>query len=200
MSLIGLHHPGTSWLHRLPAGAKLLGLVAAGLAIALVPGPAPGLVLLLVAAVAIGTARLGLLRTLHRLRWLGLVALSVGAWHLWLNGWPRAVEIVSELLGLVLLATAVTAATRVEDLLAALTKALGPLRSLGVDPERFALACSLMLRAIPTTVDLATEMRQAALARGLERDPRALLVPFVIRVVARARATGEALRARGLDD
>ena len=40
----------------------------------------------------------------------------------------------------------------------------------------------------------------AARARGLERDPRARLVPLVVRSVAHARATGEALDARGIGD
>jgi len=81
-----------------------------------------------------------------------------------------------------------------------MTRALRPFRRLGVNPEAVALAFSLMLRAIPATVEIAEETRQAALARGLERSPRARLTPMVIRVVARARMTGEALHARGLVD
>ena len=42
--------------------------------------------------------------------------------------------------------------------------------------------------------------RDAARARGLERNPRAYLTPLVIRVVAHARATGDALHARGIGD
>ena len=57
-----------------------------------------------------------------------------------------------------------------------------------------------MIRAVPLTLDLATETREAARARGLERDPRARLVPLVVRSVAHARATGEALDARGIAD
>ena len=57
-----------------------------------------------------------------------------------------------------------------------------------------------MIRAVPTTLDLARQTRDAARARGLERDPRARLVPLVIRSVAHARATGEALDARGVGD
>ena len=69
-----------------------------------------------------------------------------------------------------------------------------------VDPEAVALAFSLTLRAIPTTIAIADETRDAAVARGLERSPRARLTPLVIRVVAHARATGEALQARGIGD
>ncbi|MGZ4466588.1 MAG: energy-coupling factor transporter transmembrane component T, partial [Nocardioides sp.] len=75
-----------------------------------------------------------------------------------------------------------------------------PLRRVGVDADRVALAFALMVRAIPTTLEIATETRDAALARGLQRDPRARLTPMVIRVVAHARATGDALHARGVGD
>ena len=69
---------------------------------------------------------------------------------------------------------------------------------MGLRPEIFALSVALMLRTIPALVQTAGEVRDAARARGLERCPRALLVPAAIRTVARARATGEALAARGL--
>ena len=63
-----------------------------------------------------------------------------------------------------------------------------------------ALAFSLMIRSIPLILELAAETRDAARARGLERSPRAYLTPLVLRVVAHARATGDALHARGLGD
>jgi len=43
-------------------------------------------------------------------------------------------------------------------------------------------------------------VRDSARARGLERSPRALVVPSIVQVVAYGRATGEALAARGLTD
>jgi biotin transport system permease protein len=44
------------------------------------------------------------------------------------------------------------------------------------------------------------ESRDAARARGLDRDPRALVIPAAVRMVGHARATGDALAARGLGD
>ena len=38
------------------------------------------------------------------------------------------------------------------------------------------------------------------MARGLERNPRALTVPVVIRAVAYAQQTGDALAARGIGE
>lgn len=198
--LLGLHQPGTTWLHRLPAGAKLGGLLVVSIVVVTVRGPLSAGV-----AVAAATgllvwsgARLG--ATLRSMRWLLLTTALVGAWSAWQNGWPRAAETVGDLVALVLLATVVTVTTPVDAVMDAVTRTLRPLRRVGVDPEAVGLAFSLMLRAIPATVLLAEESRQAALARGLERSPRALLVPFVVRTVARARETGDALHARGIGD
>ena len=49
MSLLGLYRPGRTWLHRLPAGAKLLGLLVASLVVVVTGGPVSGVVVLAVA-------------------------------------------------------------------------------------------------------------------------------------------------------
>ncbi|QBX54233.1 energy-coupling factor transporter transmembrane protein EcfT [Nocardioides seonyuensis] len=199
-ALLGAHVPGNTWLHRLPAGAKLAGLFLAGLVVVLVRGPWPALVGLVVALGVLASSGAGLRTTFSGLRFLLLTVSVLGAFHVWQNGWPRAVEVVADLLGLVLLATAVTVATPVDEILDAVVRALRPFSRLGVDAEQVALAFSLLLRSIPTTLAIAEETRDAAIARGLERDPRARLTPLVIRVVAHARETGDALHARGLGD
>lgn len=198
--LVGLHRPGTTWLHRVPAGVKLLGLVVLGAVVVLVRGPASGGVALGAALALAAYAGLGAREGLRTLRGLLLVAALLGGFQAWQNGWPRAVESVGDLLALVVLATVLTLTTPVDEILDALTRALRPLRPLGVEPDRVALTFSLALRAIPTTVAIAEETRDAAVARGLERSPRARLVPLVVRVVAHARATGDALDARGVGD
>ena len=49
-------------------------------------------------------------------------------------------------------------------------------------------------------VDLARTIRDAQRARGLTADPRAFAVPLIVRSLRQADLTGEALRARGIDD
>lgn len=198
--LVGAYHPGSTPVHRLPAKVKLGGLLAVGITLAVLSGwqtAVAGLLAVLVVA-AIARIRLGvLLRAV-----LGLLVI-VGALALyltWQHGWERAVAVAGDLLALALLATVVTATTPVDDVLDTVTSALGPLGRVGVNPQQVALAFSLMLRAIPTTLQIALETRAAARARGLQRSPRALLGPMVIRVVAHARATGAALHARGIGE
>jgi biotin transport system permease protein len=70
----------------------------------------------------------------------------------------------------------------------------------GLPPETVALAVGLFLRTVPVVVRVVGESRDAARARGRERDPRATVVPAAVRMVAHARTTGDALAARGLAD
>ena len=198
--ILGAYRPGRTVLHRLPAGAKLAGLVVASVLVTVIGGWRSAVVSLLVALVLVLLSRMPARVALRSLRGLVLVAVLLGGWLTWQSGWPRAVETVGDLLALVVLATVVTTTTPVDAMLDTLTRALSPLRSLGVRPERVALAFSLVLRTIPLTIGLAEQTRDAARARGLERDPRARLTPFAIRVVADAQATGEALHARGVGD
>ena len=116
--------------------------------------------------------------TLRAMRGLLLMAVLLGAWTVWQSGWPRSVEVVGDLVALLLLATTLTVTTPVDEVMDAVVHGLRPLRPLGVDPEQVGLTFSLMLRAIPSTLTLARETRDAALARGLERYPRARLSPW----------------------
>ena len=199
-TLLGIHQPGGTWLHRLPAGAKVLGLLVASIVVVVMDGP-PTVAAELVLTLAVLTAAgMGWGLFLRSLRGLALVVTLLAAYLLWQHGWVRAVESVGDLVTLVLLATVLTVTTAVDEMLDAITRALRPLRRLGLDPDSVALAFSLMIRSIPTTVQIAEETRDAAIARGVERDPRARLTPVVLRVVAHARATGDALHARGIHD
>lgn len=198
--LLMVHRPGTSLVHRAPAGAKLTLLAAVGVGLAIAGDwlwAALALGAALTLLVVAGTPVRVLATTL---RGLVLVMLALGAWLTWQAGWPRAAETVGDLVALVLLAHLVTATTRVDDMLDTVERALRPLRRFGVRPDRVALAISLVLRAVPATAEAAGQTRDAARARGLERDPRATLTPFVVRVVRDARLRGEALHARGVGD
>ena len=127
------------------------------------------------------------------------MALVFAAVQWLLYGPVKARETLLDLLTLALAAIVVTTTTPVNDMLDAFIRWISPLRRLGVDPERVALTVGLAIQALPGTVALAIETRDAARARGL-RHPRAYLTPFVIRVVARAHETGDALQARGIGD
>lgn len=196
----GAYRPGSTFLHRLWPGAKLLGLFAFGVAVVATRGWITGLAALAVALVLALVAGLRSRELARLARGFALVGILLFAFQTWQQGWQFGVAVVAGLFALILAASAVTASTAVDDMLDTVTRALRPLRPLGVAPERVALTFSLAIRALPLAFELARETRDAARARGLERNPRALLIPFVLRMVAHSRQTGAALQARGLDD
>jgi len=197
--LVGVYQPGTSLLHRAPVGLKLGGLAAFSLAIVLVRSM-PASWVFLAFALGLGLVARIRLRTLARAaRSVLFFAAFVGVLQWWWYGRDKAIETFVDLVALSLAAVLLSATTPVNTMLDALIRWITPLRRLGVDPERVALAFGLAIQALPATVALAIETRDAARARGV-RHPRAFHTPFVIRVVARAHETGDALHARGIGD
>ncbi len=196
----GAYRPGRTPLHRMRPGAKLLGLFALGILIVVFRNWAVG-----IGALALGTglclvAGLRAYEFLRLARGFALIGLLLFAFQTWQRDWVHGVTIVTGLFALILAASAVTASTAVDDMLDTIIWALRPLEPLGVAPERVALAFSLAFRSLPLAYELAAETREAARARGLDRSPRALLVPFVLRMIAHSKNVGAALHARGLDD
>jgi biotin transport system permease protein len=198
--VIGLYRPGTSVVHGAPAGLKLLVLAAGAVVLVLVRSPLAVLMSLLVVALgylAAGFAPRELLRQVWPLRW---VVVLLAAFQWWTAGWEAAVVVVGTLLVLVAAAGLVTLTTRTMALLDLLERLLQPARRVGIDPERVSLLLALTIRALPVLVGTLADVRDARRARGLERSPRALLVPVVLRTMRHADRLGEALVARGVDD
>jgi biotin transport system permease protein len=197
--LLGVYQPGGSPLHRLPVGVKLAGLAALSLAIVLVRSMPASLAFLAAALLLALVGRVSLRTLVRAARGVLLVALVVAGFQWWLSGYAKAVETLVDLLALALAAVVLSATTPVNAMLDAIVRWVAPLRRLGVDPERVALTFTLAIQALPGTMTLAVETRDAARARGV-RSPRAYLSPFVVRVIARAHETGDALTARGIGD
>lgn len=198
--MIGLYREGGSVLHRLPAGAKLAGLLLAGLLSPFVRSPVVTAVALAVVLAGYATARMPGAVLLQMLRPLLLVMVPLGVFQTVVAGWERAFVIVGVLIALVLLANLVTLTTRTSDLIDVVVRVCGPLRRVGVDPERVGLMLQLAIRAVPLVIDLGGRVREAQHARGLGASPRAFAVPLVVGALRRADAMGDALAARGLDD
>ncbi|WP_308290267.1 CbiQ family ECF transporter T component [Mumia sp. zg.B53] len=198
--LVGLHQPGDSVVHRMPVGAKASALAAFSIAVVAVRSMPASWVFLALAVAAAVLAQVALGSVLRAARSVLLIAVVVAGFQWWLKGPDRAIETVVDLVALALAAVVLTTTTPVNAMLDAVVGWIRPFRRFGADPERVALTLGLAIQALPGTIAIAVETRDAARARGLERRPRAYLSPFVIRVVARAQETGDALAARGLGD
>lgn len=199
-SPLGAYRPGRGPLHRLRPGAKLAGLFALAIAIMATSGAwwtATWLSLGVTLALLSGLRGADFWRAT---RGFLFIAVPLFAFQAWQHGWERGFTVVGDLLALILAASAVTASTAMADMLDTVTWTLRPLGRLGADPDRIALTFSLAIAAIPTILGIAQQTQQAARARGLDRSLRARVVPLVLRAVAHAQATGEALAARGVGE
>lgn len=198
--MIGLYQPGTSVLHRIPAGWKLLGMLLAIVGIVLLTAPWQ----LGVAALAV-LAGFALARIPARVTWAQLwpmrwFLLFIAVFQVIFTGWERALMTCGTLLLTVAIAALITLTTRVTEMLDVCQRLLGPLRRFGVDPDRAGLVLALTIRCIPLMVDIVGAVSQARKARGAGFSLRALVVPSVVRALRRADAIGDALTARGVDD
>jgi len=196
----GLFVPGMSALHRASAGAKLALLAVLTSAVLVVRTPTAVAVAAAVVLAGYGVARFGVGTAAAQVWPLRWVALLLVPFQWWTAGWRVAVVVVGTLVVCVAAAALVTLTTRVGEMLDTLEQMLGPLRRVGVSPDRVALVLALAIRAVPVLVETYAQARDARRARGLERSPRALLVPLVVRTVRHADRLGEALVARGVDD
>lgn len=196
--MISLYRPGTSLLHRLPAGAKLAGLAVLALLISLYPHTVwtPGIVLLLVAAgyLTAGAGIVPLLTQLWQLRWI-IVVFAAALWIFLgpLTAWINTTRVVS----IVLLAGLLTLTTRMGDLMDVLLRMLRPLRRIGVNVDAIALTISLTIAMIPVVAGFAARLRETERARGVKLGFR-IIVPLMVMAMRHADDVGDALAARGL--
>ncbi|MCP2169403.1 energy-coupling factor transporter transmembrane component T family protein [Goodfellowiella coeruleoviolacea] len=192
------YHPGTSWLHAVPAGPKLLGLALA------VTG------VLLTSHVAVVGTELAITALLYpatrmpfRLLWrntrvlLPFLALVV-AFQLLTATWQKSLVIGGQLLIVVLLAGLVTATTKVSTMLVLFERLARPLARVGVSPRRVALVLALTIRCIPLVASAWHTSSDAYRARGMRRTSWRVVVPVIVRLLRSAEALGEAITARGV--
>lgn len=199
-ALLGIYVPGRTVWHRLAVGWKYLVFLALVVPAVGSASPWASAALLVLAAGLTASTRVPL-RLAWGLPW-GMVALLgiLGGYHVLFGRPTLAVTLVAALLTALLASRLILLTTPVPVLIDALVAVVRPLRRLGLDPERFGLAVAVMLRSVPFVAGAFGEVRDAARARGLERNPFALVAPVVVQSVAYARATGEALAARGLGE
>lgn len=199
-ALLGIHVPGTTPWHRMGVGWKYVVFLAVTVPVVLLRDPAVvlGGLALVLALVATTLAPLRLAWGLPR--GLALLLGGLAAYHVVTGAPATAVTVVGTTLVALYASRLVLLTTPMPALIDALVRAAGPFRRVGVDPERFGLAVAILVRAVPFVVAAFSEVRDAARARGLDRNPLAAVTPVVVQTVAYARTTGDALMARGLGD
>ncbi|MCU6482090.1 biotin transport system permease protein [Arthrobacter silviterrae] len=204
--LVASYIAGNSPFHRMALWRKAVLLLA--VAVLCLASPAISVTLgviittaVLIAAIAAhGVAGLPWGRLWRAVRIMVVFLVLIAAYQWWQHGPATAWQVVAAIVATVLASNILTATTPVDELLDGLGAVVRPLERFGADPERFSLTVALMLRSIPFVIGAFSDVRDAARARGLERNLMARSLPVVIATVGYARATGEALAARGLGD
>lgn len=202
--MLSLYRPGDGLLHRMPAGPKLLLVLAAVLAVSMLPSQwwgaavAGGAVVVAYAVAGLHDGLLGmreLARQVVALRWLVVVTLAA---QLLFLGPEPAVANTARVTAAVLLAGLLVLTTRVTELLDAVERGLRPFERLGLDSERAAVLLTVTLTTVPVVAHLAGDVREAQRARGGRPGLRFFAVPFLILSLKHADQLGEALAARGV--
>lgn len=200
MNTLGLYIPGEGPLYRLGAGTKLAGLLVVCVAVIALADPRVSVGLLAAAVLLYPAVGLPLRRLLGVLRTLWPFLLAIGLFQALFGDPLVAVRLCSQLLGLVLLANAVTLTTRVREMLDLFERLARPLARFGVSPGRVALVLALTIRSIPMVAAAWRAAVEGYRARGLSGRPYLLVTPLIVQLFRMAEATGEALVARGIDE
>ncbi|MFT2815869.1 CbiQ family ECF transporter T component [Leifsonia sp. A12D58] len=197
--MIGLYHPGTSFVHRAPTLLKLALLSLGVIGVSIIPDPrylAGALLAVVVLTLLSGVPLRVLWRQVAPVLWLLIIAVPL---QVIFAGWLVAGLMAGRLLVAVALAALFTLTTTVTAVLEAFQILLRPFRR-WIDTDRVGLLVALTIRCIPLIAEIVTEVLEARKARGAQGSLLALAVPVVVRSLYAADAIGEALTARGCDD
>lgn len=195
--MISLYLGQQTWLHRVPAGAKLALLAVSS--VALFPVQhwwAQSLALAVVLGLYTSVGRIAL-RQLVLLRPLLPLFALIFALQWWSFSWQEALTLVLRMSSLVLLANLITLTTRMDDMLAAIRPVLSPLQWVGLSPDRLAFAVGLLIRFVPVLLAVLEHLLAAWRARGGNRQVWKLAIPLTIQSIRLADHVAEALAARG---
>lgn len=195
--MISAYLPGTTILHRIGAGWKLIGLLAISMLLLPVGSPvvlAGALVLVLAVLASLGAGAATVLRSLKP---LAAVVLFILLLHALFGTLDAGIVVALRLASLLLLATLITLTTRLDDMLDALTPVLRPAAFFGLSERRLALAIALSIRFTPMLIDVMHQLNEAYRARSGRNGHVRLVAPLCLHALNAADHIAEALAARG---
>ncbi|QUJ75843.1 energy-coupling factor transporter transmembrane protein EcfT [Sulfitobacter albidus] len=196
--MISLTSPVRTRAHDWPAGAKLLALCVATIALFAVKDPwVLALAAAGVAALYAVPGRVFLRHGAARLRPLWPFVALVLAWHGLTGDLPGGLAIVLRMGAAVALANLVTMTTSLTEMRALLARGLAPLARLGVNTRAVELAVVMVIRFTPVMAQHGATLAEGWRARSRRRPGWRIIVPLMVRALDDADDVAEALRARG---
>lgn len=199
MTVLGVYRPRRTPLHLAPAWAKILGLAIGSVVVFRLEGPGAKAVAAAIALTLLVSTLPPLRATVRGASALALLAALGGTYH-WIFAEPRrGTEIALQAVAVLFAALAVNCSTSADATLDLFLRLARPLRR-WVPTAALGVVFSLTIRSIPEGARILGESRSAARARGLGRNPRAIMLPTALRTVGFALQVGDAITARGLAD
>ncbi|GAA2044396.1 energy-coupling factor transporter transmembrane protein EcfT [Yaniella flava] len=197
--MLSLYYPTGSLLHRAPTWLKLAILALGSIALFWVPDTFWSALIVAIPLLGYLLARLPLriLGTdLFRMSWLLIFLLIT---QLIFNEPAVATTVMARLTTIILAAQLFTRTTKIQHLITTVEGLARPLKPLGVNPYKVALAVALMLSALGQIVGFIRQVRDAQRARGVKLAPWSWVVPVLVLSLKHADDVADALVVRGLD-
>ncbi len=192
-----LYIPGQSWLHRAPAGPKLLGLVVLGVVLMSVHSLLILAISLLGVTALINRSGLSFRKLWNACRAMVWFMVILGIYTAWIQSPEAAFEMLLRITSLILAALVVSMTTSITEMMDTVEYLLKPLVRVGwVDARKVSLALGLTLRLIPELSVQWHDIREAQAARGLRPGVMTMLFPMLVRTLRRAQELSEAIDAR----
>jgi biotin transport system permease protein len=189
--MISLYRPGTSVVHRLPAGWKLLALAVAVTLFSVygktLIGSASALVVTMAGYLLAGIGFQEFGKQLWQLKVLALIILIP---QLLFNGYETGSYNTVTLVSGVILAALVSLTTKTTDIVELIKRIT---RS-----QNFALLIALSINSIALVIGFSKNISEAGLARGVKPNPIRQIVTLFVVSLRYADDYAEALAARGV--
>jgi biotin transport system permease protein len=189
--LISLYRPGSSIIHRIPAGWKLLGLAASLALISVFGKDLIGSILVATCVFALfllaGLKSIEILRQFWQMKFLLLIVLIP---QLIFAGLEKGTyNTVAAFCGILLaaLVSLTTKTSHIVDLIKRITKS-----------QNFALLIALSINSIALVIGFSKSITEAGLARGVKPNPVRQIVTLFVVSLRYADDYAESLAARGV--
>lgn len=187
-------HP--TWLHRIPASAKLFGLLVLSVVLFNVNDLQTLLWLTLCTLVMFVSLGRCVVAAKGLLIGMAVASVLIMGFHLYMDQWQLGSVSVLRLFSATLLGIALTLSTRQTDLLIVFEALFSPLQRVGVRPQQLALQLALMLRFTEHFFMLWRKLDEAHRLRTGQPGGFKILAPLTIQMLMTARRVADTLDVR----
>ena len=194
--MISLFLSTPTWLHRIPPAVKLAALAIISLAVLPIkewPIMWAGVLLVITVYVSLGQAAR---KRLAALRMVLPLIFGLGLFQWWVMTWEAAALSVARILLMIMLADLVTLTTPMQDLMRVIKPLLSPLKIVGLNTQKLALAVALVIRFIPVLFSQWQAQSEAWRARSSRKPGVKLIIPFIRQALTLSAHIAESIDAR----